>query len=275
MYENDDYLNMISSCCFKNEVDVIEISKDVAPSLIFFDSLLNSSDTRYSQDIHIVNIMKELLPTVEEEDIRLLKCSLICQDSFKLNFDDKGLYAERQSRLGWIINLLKNEQLLNYINDTPVVIENNKPVVNACIINMWEGASIDKAFRFIKEALEEQGYLINMVKNSKDCELVIDGITGNEQIVNKAAFKISYIGEPFRGKINGYDLALGFEHLPNQPNYLRLPIYYLYYGELITSEYQRTGDCNPNKPYFACFLVSNFCRLCAIILYSSSLNKRY
>jgi len=77
-----------------------------------------------------------------------------------------------------------------------------------------------------------------------------------KKIVNPNAFKIFYTGEPTDPKIEGYDLSLGFDYLENE-NYMRLPLYYLYFDDKLNIAYKRESSCNPSKKHFACFLVSN------------------
>jgi hypothetical protein len=58
-----------------------------------------------------------------------------------------------------------------------------------------------------------------------------------------------------KSEIENYDLLIGSEYI-NSPKYMRIPLYYMYYGDKVSSDYNR-GKCNPNKKNFACFLVSN------------------
>ena len=61
--------------------------------------------------------------------------------------------------------------------------------------------------------------------------------------------KIFFTGESVRPKLENYDISIGFD-------YIRIPLYYMYFTNEVSTEYKRS-KCNPNKPYFTCFLVSN------------------
>lgn len=137
-------------------------------------------------------------------------------------------------------------------NDATLAIEvSEKPEIRVRVINQWENSI--KAFFPIFDIIAETHNIIEVKDDSYD--MVLDGYFGNRAIVNKNAIKLCLIGEAFTPDINKYDLSLGFDFI-NKENYLRLPIYYLYYGKNISTEYDR-GDCDPDKKKFACFLVSN------------------
>lgn len=121
------------------------------------------------------------------------------------------------------------------------------------LLNQWQEASLSK-FKIITDILEERYQVIET--KSDDYDLVIDGVFGNEEIKNKKAFKIFFTGEAIPAKIEGYDLSIGFDYLENNPNYLRIPLYYFYYGNKIDTSYKRE-KCRTNHENFACFLVSN------------------
>ena len=131
--------------------------------------------------------------------------------------------------------------------------EKNKKELKVRLLNQWKGASLTR-FEMITDVLEEKYQLTET--NSDDYDLVIDGVFGNKSIKNKNAFKIFFTGEAIAAKIDGYDLSLGFEYLESNSNYIRLPLYYLYYNEKININYKRE-ECRTEHKNFACFLVSN------------------
>ena len=137
-------------------------------------------------------------------------------------------------------------------NDATLAIEvSEKPEIRVRVINQWENSI--KAFFPIFDIIAETHKIIEVKDDSYD--LVLDGYFGGQAIVNKNAIKLYLIGEAFTPDINKYDLSLGFDFI-NKENYLRLPLYYLYYGKNISTEYDR-GICKPDKKFFTCFLVSN------------------
>jgi hypothetical protein len=161
------------------------------------------------------------------------------------------IYLAKQ---GYRVKFLKKE--VQILDDSYYVNSGNKPELKICLVNQWEGSSLYKHFKFIKEIFEEKGYFVRAWSNTKDCDVAIDGVFGSKLIQNEKAFKIYFTGEAEDPKLEGYDLSLGFSYLETEPNYVRFPLYYLYFGDLVSNDTNR-GDCNPNKEYFACFLVSN------------------
>ena len=138
-----------------------------------------------------------------------------------------------------------------------------KPTLKARIINnpgqTFNGNNIGN-FALFKEILEEKYYF--KTTEADDYDLVITGTDGNTAINNKKAFKVFYVGEPVPAKLKGFDLALGFDYLEDHQNYMRLPVSYIFFPtnflkEKINTSYKRETECNPNKTYFACFLVTN------------------
>jgi alpha(1,3/1,4) fucosyltransferase len=175
----------------------------------------------------------------KEGDIEYVVCSLINKE-----------FEENDSRLDWVVNLFDSS---NYYGSEEKSYH-EKPALKVRLSNQWVGANINH-FSIIKDILEEK-YTIS-ITNRDDYDLVIDGPFDYEKINKKKAFRVFFTGEAIPAKIEGYDLSLGFDYIEGHDNYIRLPLYYLYFGDLINSDYQRKGECNPNKPYFACFLVSN------------------
>jgi hypothetical protein len=93
-----------------------------------------------------------------------------------------------------------------------------------------------------------------------DYDLVIDNHYGPASAIKKErGIKISYTAEATLPNIDDYDLLIGFDYV-DSPKYMRLPYYYLSWGKKIKPGLKmraENGVCNPNKKYFACFLVSN------------------
>ncbi len=137
-------------------------------------------------------------------------------------------------------------------NDATLAMEvSEKPEIRVRVINQWENSI--KPFFPIFDIIAET-HKINEVKDNF-YDLVLDGYFGQEKTVNSNALKLYYTGESLTPKTNKYDLSFGFDYIDKE-NYLRLPIYYLYFGKNISTDYNRDA-CNPNKKFFACFLVSN------------------
>lgn len=75
---------------------------------------------------------------------------------------------------------------------------------------------------------------------------------------NNKALKFFYTDEAYLPSLEDqkqYDLMLGFNYL-DKDNYIRLPLYYVYYLDKVATSFNR-GICNPNKKRFASFLVTN------------------
>lgn len=176
----------------------------------------------------------------KEEDLEYIVCSLINEE-----------FQESDSRLNWMIKLFNSTE----VEANRSELQNKKPVLKVRLLNQWHGANINQ-FGIIKEILEEK-FTVQETQLD-DYDAVIDGVFGYKEIRNNKSFKIFFTGEAKPAKLEGYDISLGFEYeLSDANNYLRLPLYYLYFGDLISSSYKRESECNPNKPYFSCFLVSN------------------
>lgn len=115
----------------------------------------------------------------------------------------------------------------------------------------------------INDILKER---YNVKISDKNYDMVFDtGYCENGACLNVDSekpeiIKIFYTLEADKRDINKYDLNIGFEHV-NDSRYFRLPFYYMgKYSPKINAGYDRAkdlGQCNPYKPYFACFLVSN------------------
>lgn len=91
-----------------------------------------------------------------------------------------------------------------------------------------------------------------------DILIVSDNFEGKNYDA-KGAVKVHWTSEAYLPDLDHYDLVLAFEHI-DSPKYIRLPYYYHeYLGDIRVTERPRKkqGKCNPHKPKFACFLVSN------------------
>lgn len=128
-----------------------------------------------------------------------------------------------------------------------------KPEIRVKLLNQWKGAAIS-AFSMVTTALEP--YFTLREAKDNNYQVIIDGVFGNQEIDNTEAFKVFFTGEVKPAKVSGYDLSLGFDYFKDE-NYFRYPLYYLYYKENISADKVREEACNPNKEFFACFLVKN------------------
>ncbi len=129
---------------------------------------------------------------------------------------------------------------------------NDKPILKVKFLNQWPGFTLDQ-LPMINETLTEK-YNVKVVKKNHD--VLIDGVFGDVPIdKDDDSIKIFFTGEARKHRVDGYDISIGFEYI-NKPNYMRIPLYYMYYGSKISTEYDR-GTCNPNKQLFTCFLFSN------------------
>jgi alpha(1,3/1,4) fucosyltransferase len=119
------------------------------------------------------------------------------------------------------------------------------------VINQWNNTVGE--FKVFFDVLAEDFNLIEVSDDSYN--LVLNGLFDNKPITNPNAVRLYFMGEAFTPPIQYHHLSMGFNHY-DADNYLRFPLYYLYFKNNVTTEYER-GECNPNKPYFACFLASN------------------
>lgn len=131
----------------------------------------------------------------------------------------------------------------------------NKPEIKICTLSNAATHNIYLEFRIFKEAFEELGYFVRPAENDNNCDVAINAGFPKKKIKNSDAFKIYLEMEPREPVFDGYDLVIGYIY-SDLEKYLRLPLYYLYFGEKISSQFER-GECNPRKKHFACFLVSN------------------
>lgn len=122
----------------------------------------------------------------------------------------------------------------------------------------------------LHEVLSEKFNIIEVTDALYD--LIIDCPFGNEPLPNNNnVVKLFVTGEvikqdnnkwsiiDIKSNLHKYDLSIGFDFITH-PKYLRIPYMYNhsrgYDIHNIHTHYDR-GKCNPTKPFFACFLVSN------------------
>ena len=130
-----------------------------------------------------------------------------------------------------------------------------KPEIGICTLSNASTHNIYLEFKIFKEAFEELGYFVRPAENDNKCDVAINAGFPKKKVKNSNAFKIYLEMEPREPVFEGYDLVIGYIY-SDFKKYLRLPLYYLYFGEKVSSKFDR-GQCNPNKKHFACFLVSN------------------
>jgi hypothetical protein len=127
----------------------------------------------------------------------------------------------------------------------------SKPELKVKILNQWPGFTLDQLY-MLNDILTEN---YNVKITNKNYDLVIDGVFGEEKEPDQTSIKLFFTGESIKPKLENYDLSMGFDYI-DEPNYIRIPLYYMYYGPKVSTEYSR-GTCSPDKKYFACFLVSH------------------
>lgn len=132
----------------------------------------------------------------------------------------------------------------------------SKPTLIVKHINQWRNFSIEN-LDMLYDLLSEKYQLVNK-QNSDNYDLIIDGPFGKEEIRNKKAIKIFYTAEAIKPVTENYDLAIGFNY-DSSHNYIRIPVNYMidYSGGRSMNVTNSRGKCDLNKPYFACYLVSN------------------
>lgn len=132
-----------------------------------------------------------------------------------------------------------------------------KPTLVVKHVNMWPGFKITD-LKMLHELLEEN-FEVVADQNSSNYDLIIDGVFGNKKIDHIHAVKIFFTGEAYQPRLENYDLSIGFNYIDN-PKYIRVPLAYMtgFADMKISSDnFRRKDKCNPNKKYFACFLVGN------------------
>lgn len=246
-----DTINLISTPIFANalvfyNLDIFvekcnstQSDKSLSSDILLLSKLVKEKPESYSNN-GIYNLvahnLKDILKNLDIDESESLVCSIVNKE---INQNDK---------LNWI------KEVISYANG--MISENsanNKPEIKVRLLNQYPNAAI-KDFRIVKDILAES-YSIKITQED-DYDIVIDGVFGRQPVTNKNAYKIFINGEPVPSRVGGYDLSLGFDYFVHQ-NYLRYPLYYAAYGDLVDSKFTRVTECNPNKSHFACFLVSN------------------
>lgn len=143
-------------------------------------------------------------------------------------------------------------------NQIKSILNNFKPTLRVAAIGrhgQWLPGNIQK----ILETKYNIVY-VGLDDNKYDLLFVSDLFT-DENFSDKEAIKIYWTSEAYIPNLDHYDLVIGFNHI-DSPKFIRLPYYYTAYRKEIAVDKlsrpgQNQGECNPNKPLFACFLVSN------------------
>jgi hypothetical protein len=130
----------------------------------------------------------------------------------------------------------------------------NKPVLLVKYINQWPGFTINN-LNMLNDLLSEK-YKVVVDQSSDNYDLVIDGVFGQDEIQKKDAIKIFFTGEAVERDLNQYDLSIGFAYV-DSAKYARIPLDYMSKNGVLNNTSYSRGECNPNKPYFTCFLFSN------------------
>lgn len=153
--------------------------------------------------------------------------------------------------------------------DNPGKKEINVGIINSVSLNSLEGTGILRDI--LIERYKVNAYHINgpyKVQDSPKMDILIYGLpsfftaNSNEVIPNDPNIIKFYItGESNMPELEGFDLSISFRYL-DAPNHFRLPLpYFSNAGKdalsSVLSTNQNRGTCQPKKPYFACFLVSN------------------
>ena len=159
-------------------------------------------------------------------------------------------YAKNQ---GFRISIYQKEDKFfdgSYYENT-----SGKPELRICALSNDANHNIYLEFKVFKEIFEELGYFVQPAENDSKCDVAINAGFPKKKVANPSAFKIYLEMEPKEPIFEGYDLAIGYIY-SDLGKYFRLPLYYLYFTDKISDQFNR-GQCNPHKKHFACFLVSN------------------
>lgn len=144
----------------------------------------------------------------------------------------------------------------------------NKPTVKVKVLDNIEGMFPYDRYPMFGEILNEKYNIVEVYGDNENYDvLLVWGESFNGRALpNTDAIKIFYTSEVvwintqkeveiIQFNPNDYDLSMGFDYF-DHPKYIRLPYYYASETHRVTSTLDR-GKCNPNKQYFACFMVSN------------------
>lgn len=132
-------------------------------------------------------------------------------------------------------------------------LENKKTVIRVSYINQPRKFSLSE-LPMIEELLKERFDKITI--DHENYDLIIDGHWRDEAITNRKSIKLYFTQEAHKPDLKKYDLSIGFDRIDDE-KYIRIPLYYMWYKQKISTSLRRDKRCNPKeKPYFACFLVS-------------------
>lgn len=144
---------------------------------------------------------------------------------------------------------------------------NGKQVIRVKYTHQWSEFKAEE-IPLLFEIIDKNFYFENAPWYSYFYDLQVDGPFNKrkikkfiiEKIVrNKNAAKLYYTGEAGKTEFTEYDMSIGFEFALID-NYIRVPLYYNYYREKVSTNYAR-NNCQPKKENFACFLYSNNLRM--------------
>lgn len=161
--------------------------------------------------------------------------------------------------------MANKKPLFSQKSGSPISQNSSKPILRMKLANAYEGLTLE-TFPMLAEIFNEK---YQVIIDNDNFDVVINLPYRNEPVDYKNAVRLYYTGEVVilkrdskteveLIKINPeeYDLAMGFDYI-DHPNYIRVPLYYTFYTNKVSTDFER-GECNPSsKPYFACFLVSN------------------
>jgi hypothetical protein len=142
----------------------------------------------------------------------------------------------------------------NYPKDESRILEDkiSKPILRLKLHNF--GSMPLKTIPMMEEVLSE---LYKIEYSDDNYDVVLDGVDSKKPLPDSKAIKIFYSWEPVTPDISKYDLAIGFDYIKS-PNYMRLPLYYVFYRNQVDMSFDR-GKCEPqNKKNFASFLITNY-----------------
>ena len=189
-------------------------------SYLLLNDILQNNTNSYifsnNEDLTLFANLQDIITNLSKDELELVTYSILKKE------------LVQNTKLDWIFQLIKSaNKATNY--------DNSKPEIKVRLLNLYPDAVIEH-FMPIKEALEEKHQI--KITNDDDYDVVIDGVFGRLPINNPQAYKIFITGESIPAKLTGYDLSLGFDYI-NNDNYIRYPLYYIYYKALINTEYKR------------------------------------
>ena len=168
-----------------------------------------------------------------------------------------GVLVIVASALLFIVNL---KQMVNRTDKI-------KETIRIRITNAYESFQLQH-YPMLYEALSEIYDKVIITKDGEKYDLIINTAFRNKKLDDNKTPKIFITSEVVwpnqadskkweivKVTPDKYDLSIGYDYL-DHPKYMRIPLYYIFYTNKISTNFKR-GNCNPNKKYFACFMVSN------------------